>query len=145
MNNKIDSFTGRYFFLSNFFNAPVQYEGLTYINNEAAFQSAKVVNIDQRKQFCELDPSRAKRKGRSVILRHNWEKIKDQVMYDVCMDKFTRNPELKQKLIDTGDAILIEGNDWNDTYWGVCRGIGKNMLGKTLMKIREELKLWTSK
>lgn len=136
----IDEFKGKYYFLSNFFDAPVMYEGLMYKNNESAFQSAKVLDLEQRKQFCNIDPSTAKRKGRSVRLRHDWEKIKDEVMYQVVKDKFTRNYDLKQKLIDTSDAELIEGNTWNDTYWGVCRGKGRNMLGKILMRVRSELK-----
>jgi len=135
----IDNFKGKYYFLSNFYIAPVIYEGLLYKNNEAAFQSAKVKDLEKRKQFCELDPSKAKRKGRNVLLRNDWENIKDEVMYQCVKDKFNRNEDLKQKLIDTENEELIEGNTWNDTYWGVCRGKGKNMLGKILMRVRKEL------
>ena len=53
--------------------------------------------------------------------------------------KFSKNPILKAKLLATGDAELIEGNWWNDTYWGVCKGVGKNKLGKILMRVRDEL------
>ena len=60
-------------------------------------------------------------------------------MYDVCKAKFTQNPELAEKLLATGEQELVEGNNWNDTFWGMCRGKGKNMLGNILMKIREEL------
>jgi len=136
----INEFKGKYYFLSNFYNAPVMYEELLYLNNEAAFQSAKVLDIEKRKQFCTKDPSTAKRKGRNVTLRHDWEKIKDKVMEDCVRDKFTRNEVLKKRLIETGDEELVEGNLWNDTYWGVCRGRGRNMLGKILMKVREELR-----
>ena len=136
----INEFKGKYYFLSNFYTAPVMYEGLQYLNNESAFQSAKVTDIEKRKQFCSKDPSTAKKKGRNVTLRHDWEKIKDQVMEDCVRDKFTRNEDLKQRLLDTGDKELVEGNTWNDTYWGVCRGRGKNMLGKILMKVRDELR-----
>jgi len=136
----INEFKGKYYFLSNFYTAPVMYEGLLYQNNESAFQSAKVTDIEKRKQFCSKDPSTAKKKGRNVTLRHDWEKIKDQVMEDCVKDKFTRNEDLKQRLLDTGDKELVEGNTWNDTYWGVCRGRGKNVLGKILMNIREELR-----
>ncbi len=136
----INEFKGKYFFLSNFYNAPVMYEGLLYQNNESAFQSVKVMDIERRKQFCELNPSVAKRKGRNITLRHDWEQIKDKVMEDCVRDKFTRNLDLKQRLLDTGDEELVEGNSWKDTYWGVCRGKGKNMLGKILMKVREELR-----
>jgi ribA/ribD-fused uncharacterized protein len=135
----INEFKGKYYFLSNFYSAPVMYEGLLYQNNEAAFQSAKIKDLDRRKQFCNLDPSTAKKKGRNVLLRNDWEDVKDEVMYQCVKDKFTRNQDLKQKLIDTDNEELVEGNTWNDTYWGVCRGRGKNMLGKILMRVREEL------
>lgn len=136
----INEFKGKYYFLSNFYNAPVMYEGLLYLNNESAFQSAKVKDIERRKQFCRIDPSTAKRKGRNVALRHDWEKIKDKVMEDCVRDKFTRNEDLKCKLIETGDEELVESNTWMDQYWGVCNGKGENMLGKILMKVREELR-----
>lgn len=61
-------------------------------------------------------------------------------MYLVVKSKFEQNSDLKDKLIATGDEYLEEGNTWNDTYWGVCRGKGKNILGKILMRVREELK-----
>ena len=138
--NKIDNFRGKYFFLSNFFSAEVTWQGRTYLNNEAAFQSAKCIKESQRDKFTQLDPSRAKRAGRRVILRNDWEDVKEQVMYEVCLAKFTQNPDLKQKLIETGDAILIEGNDWGDKCWGMVNGVGQNKLGKILMKIRDELK-----
>lgn len=136
----INEFKGKYYFLSNFYSAPVMYDGLLYKNNEAAFQSAKVKDIERRKQFCELDPSSAKKKGRNVLLRNDWEKVKDQVMYECVKDKFARNLDLQEKLLDTGNEELVEGNTWNDTYWGVYNDRGKNMLGKILMKVREELR-----
>ena len=137
---QIDVFKGRYFFLSNFFSAPVTWEGRTYQNNEAAFQSAKCIKDSQRDKFTQLDPSRAKRAGRIVLLRQDCEDIKEQVMYEVCFAKFTQNPDLGKKLVETGDAILVEGNDWNDRVWGMVKGVGQNKLGKILMRIREEIK-----
>lgn len=61
-------------------------------------------------------------------------------MYEICKAKFTQHKDLAEKLLETGDEELVEGNKWNDTYWGVCNGKGKNQLGKILMRIREELK-----
>ena len=136
----INSFTRENHFLSNFFNAPVIYEGVQYLNNETAFQSAKVTSLTEKKKFENLQPNHAKSLGRRVKLRSDWEKIKDQVMYDCVKDKFTRNLDLKNKLLATKDAKLIEGNTWNDKYWGVCNGVGQNKLGHILMKVREELK-----
>ena len=54
--------------------------------------------------------------------------------------KFSTNESLKKRLLETGDEELIEGNTWNDTYWGVCKGVGLNKLGEILMRVREELK-----
>lgn len=142
--DKITKFRGRNYFLSNFYDAPVKYQGLYYQNDEAAFQSAKVIGTKQdnlRKTFTSLKPNDAKRKGRNVILRPDWEKVKDQIMYDIVYDKFTRNKDLKAKLLATGDAELVEGNTWHDTYWGYdfAKKCGKNKLGKILMQVRQEL------
>lgn len=138
----IKEFRGKYFFLSNYYKAPVMFEGLMYTNNEAAFQSAKLLSIGERKIFCNLEPNEARKLGRKVQLRSDWESIKDNVMYQIVKDKFTRNPELKKKLLETGNEELIEGNWWGDVYWGVDikTGKGQNKLGKILMKVREELK-----
>lgn len=141
----INKFRGSNYFLSNFYNAPVKYLGMTYRNNEAAFQSAKVLGTKQANQrivFTHLEPSEAKHKGRHVTLRADWEQVKDQVMYDIVKAKFSDNTNLKQKLLDTGTAELIEGNTWGDTYWGydIKQKRGRNELGKTLMRVRNELK-----
>ena len=137
MSGVIDQFKGRYFFLSNFYSAPVTYNGLTFQNNEAAFQSAKCPY--RAEAFCDLDPSSAKRMGRRVYLRRDWEEVKTGVMYEVCKAKFTQNKDLQDCLLGTGDAELIEGNTWGDRVWGVCDGVGENRLGKILMQIRSEL------
>lgn len=138
--NVINQFQGKYRFLSNFYNSLVKYDGLVFLNNEAAFQAMKTLNLNIRKSFCHLNPSQAKSKGRKVILRNDWEEVKDDIMYEIVYNKFTQNLELKEKLLATKDLILIEGNTWNDCYWGICRNEGKNKLGKILMKVREEIK-----
>lgn len=136
---KIDSFRGKYFFLSNFYLTEVDFDGFTFQNNEAAFQAMKTLDRGKRAEFTRLDPSSAKRKGRQVRLRKDWEEVKDQLMYEICLSKFNQNEDLKRKLLQTKGIELIEGNDWGDTYWGVCRGRGQNKLGKILMRVREEL------
>lgn len=136
----IDKFNGKYDFLSNFYVAPVTYNGLTFQSNEAAFQAQKTLNEGQRRKFTRMAPNKAKAKGRNVILRSDWEQIKNKIMYEICYAKFTQNPELKEKLLATGDEELVEGNTWHDTYWGVCNRRGKNKLGKILMRVREELR-----
>jgi len=138
---KIDNFRGKYFFLSNFFPAEVTFEGITYQNNEAAFQAQKIFDNEGKRAFADLQPKDAKRRGRHVRLRQDWEDVKDGIMEEIVRAKFTQNPKLKEQLLSTGNAQLIEGNTWNDWYWGVDMksGAGKNHLGKILMKIREEL------
>ena len=138
--NKIDEFRGKFYFLSNFYSAPVTYGGITYQNNEAAFQAMKVLSNDIRKQFAELSPNHAKRKGRNVKLRDDWESVKEQYMYEIVLAKFRQNEVLRKRLLATGSCELIEGNTWGDVIWGVCRGRGQNKLGKILMRVRSELK-----
>lgn len=138
--NKIDSFTGKYEFLSNFYVAPVIFEGLTYNNNEAAFQAQKCIDPKDRSKFTKLNPTEAKKLGREIQLRKDWEQIKIQVMRGVVEAKFTQNPELAWKLLDTGDTYLEEGNTWGDRIWGTVDGQGANILGKILMVVRENLR-----
>lgn len=141
----INQFIGNYRFLSNFWDASVSFEGLMYRNNEAAFQSAKLISINERKAFTNLNPSEAKKLGRRVNLRADWEAVKDDVMYQVCLDKFTRNPDLREKLLATGKEYLEEGNTWGDCTWGTVDGIGENRLGIILMRIRAKLLTEASK
>lgn len=139
--NEITEFKGKNFFLSNFYNTPVVFEGLLFLSSEAAFQAAKSLDPCVRKQFTILNPSESKKLGRTILLRADWEEVKDSVMETIVRDKFLRNYTIKQKLLETGEVELIEGNTWNDTYWGVCNGVGQNKLGKILMKIREECRM----
>lgn len=135
----INDFRGNFMFLSNFYEVPVRYNGLTFGSNEAAFQAQKTLNQEERIKFTTLNPLDAKRLGRKVALRSDWKDVKVRIMYEICRAKFEQHPDLAQRLVETGDRTLIEGNDWNDTFWGVCYGKGENNLGKILMRIREEL------
>lgn len=136
----INEFKGKYFYLSNFYEAPVTYDGITYGSNEAAFQAQKTINKDDRYAFAELNPSLSKKRGRHVKLRADWEDVKDGIMKDIVLAKFTQNENLKAKLLATNDAYLIEGNTWGDKYWGQVNRVGKNKLGHILMEVRDELK-----
>lgn len=137
----INKFNDGYEFLSNFFPASVLADdGLIYKNSEAAFQAHKTMDMNERARFQELTPGDAKRLGRKIELINNWDGIKYMIMFDIVSRKFQQHPDLAEKLLETEDAELIEGNVWNDTYWGVCNGVGENNLGKILMDIRESLK-----
>lgn len=137
---KINCFIGKDRYLSNFWEAPVMYEGILYQSNEAAFQAAKTLDGDERQKMAGMNPSEAKRYGRRVRLRSDWEEVKTGIMKEICTDKFTRNPELAKKLLATDNACLEEGNNWGDRIWGTVNGVGENRLGKILMEVREELK-----
>lgn len=139
--NKINSFRDEYYFLSNFYECPVTYNGLTYKNNEAAFQAQKCITMNERFKFINLNASEAKKLGRRVVLRKDWEDIKIKVMTAIVKAKFEQNEDLQKKLLATEDAYLEEGNTWGDRIWGTVNGVGANNLGKILMNVRKELQL----
>lgn len=136
----IDSFRGKYRFLSNFFPALCNYEGIVYPTVEHGYQAAKSLDVTTRKVIAAaLTAQEAKALGRNVALRPNWDDVKLTVMMDLLRLKFS-NREVGNLLLMTGAEELVEGNWWGDTYWGVCRGVGENHLGKSLMAIRDELR-----
>ena len=138
---EIMTFRGEYQFLSNMYPASFVWDGRPYRNSEAAFQSAKSLDPAVRDRFSEMTGVAAKREGKKVLLRADWERVKDGVMEEVVREKFLQNPDLLRKLIDTGDRELTDGNRWHDRYWGVdlMSGEGENRLGIILMKLRAEL------
>lgn len=138
----ITEFRGDYAFLSNFYHAEVFYRGYWYANNEAAFQAQKTISARERQRFCSSvlsNPTEAKKLGRKIAIRPDWEQIKLQCMYEICMSKFMQHPELRNALLATGESVLIEGNTWGDRYWGMVDGRGTNNLGIILMDIRNKL------
>lgn len=135
----ISEFRNKYWFLSNFYPCDVVYDGLKFKSVESAFQSAKTPNIEDRKVFINLSARDAKRQGRSLMLRSDWENIKEEVMYKCLQSKFS-NKELSKALIETYPHELVETNTWGDTYWGIYNKIGDNRLGKLLMQLRDELR-----
>ena len=137
----IEEFQGQYRFLSNFYCCTLTYNGVTYQNSEAAFQAQKVTDEDYRLKFANLNPSEAKKLGRHVPLRSDWEEIKDNIMFEIVLAKFASNSELQEKLLETGCEELVEGNTWGDMYWGKVNGVGQNKLGQILMHVRTLLKL----
>lgn len=135
-------FKGAYRFLSNFWQCDVEYDGVTYPSAEHAYQAAKTKDIRERLRIKALDkPGQAKRAGRRVTLRGDWEDVKLDVMYEVLNAKFFHNASLAKALIETGDSLLVEGNSWGDTFWGVYLGSGQNHLGQLLMRVRAELRV----
>jgi ribA/ribD-fused uncharacterized protein len=143
MTDQIAWFRDEYDFLSNFYSVEIEYEGVVFPTVEHAFQAAKTPDIDDRRKIAAAPaPGSAKRMGRRVKLRSDREQIKVGLMRDLLRIKFS-NPDLAERLLATGSAELIEGNNWNDTFWGVCRGRGRNTLGQLLMEVREEIRAAT--
>lgn len=133
----IDKFTGEYRWLSNFYPAEILYDGLTYPTSEHAYQAAKTLDVKKRQYIANLpSPGKAKRAGQLVVLRADWEQVKIAVMREIVRAKFSQHPDLRFKLVQTGDEELVEGNTWGDRFWGVCNGSGQNQLGKILMEVR---------
>ena len=141
----IREFKDEYSFLSNFYTSFIILEdGIDKFECptvEHYFQACKTPNMEEMLGIIGAStPGMAKRLGRKCMLDPNWEKRKDEVMRSALIKKFS-DPKLRQKLLDTGDEYLIEGNWWHDNYWGSCycdkcRDRGQNRLGQLLMEIR---------
>lgn len=136
----ITSFSGEFAFLSNFACCRVEVDGIIFPTTEHAFQASKTTDIAARKQIALLmTPGKAKRFGRTLTLRKDWDLVRVEVMRSILQKKFSQEP-FKSLLIATGDRELIEGNTWGDKFWGVCNGEGFNTLGNLLMEIRREVR-----
>lgn len=136
----IYGFFGEYRFLSNFHECNISYDGVTYKSSEALYMALKTTDSNLRQHIASLNPSAAKKFGRTIQLRPHWDDVKSIAMTVAVSNKFYQNTALAAALLETGDKYLEETNNWGDTYWGVCDGKGINMLGKVLMYIREELR-----
>jgi ribA/ribD-fused uncharacterized protein len=138
----IPEFTGQYAFLSNFYPSEiVTPDGWIWPTAEHLFQACKTWSPDDRRRvYAAASPGGAKRAGRRVALRPDWERVKKLIMLKTVLAKFEQNPELATLLDATYGEELVEGNDWNDMYWGQVDGQGANHLGQILMWVREVLR-----
>lgn len=144
----INSFYGRWAFLSNFYPSPLVWQGITYPTAEHAYNAGKSTRRVDRYIVAEAPtPQRAKQLGRGLNLRPDWEWARYQVMREVLLAKFARHPLRIEALMSTGDAVLVEGqsvgNRWHDQHWGdcycgraKCLPPGANHLGFMLMELR---------
>jgi N-glycosidase YbiA len=134
-----------YEWLSNFYIHTVSYQGRDWMTTEHAYQAAKTLNSEYQERIRQAEsPGQAKWLGQrrqfdrfGIALRKDWETVKYDIMIDLLRIKFS-DPELRRKLLSTGDAKLVEGNTWNDRVWGVVDGEGQNNLGRSLMLVRAE-------
>lgn len=138
----IRCFDGAYGFLSNFYEAPVTFGGLTYPTSEAAYQAQKTLAADERERFTLFSPGKAKRAGGKLTPRPDWDEVKLGLMEEIVRAKFAQNPDIAKRLLATGDRELVEGTLWHDTFWGIdlTTGEGENHLGRIMMNVRRELK-----
>ena len=137
--NVIDSFRNEFSFLSNMYPCNIKFRDMEFSCSEALFQALKCKTTEEMKAFVGIDGKKAKALGRKVKLRDDWNNYRIRAMQIALICKFAQNPELLIKLKNTGNAMLIEGNNWNDNFWGKCNGKGLNHLGLMLMKIRAKL------
>ena len=136
----IYGFFGPYRFLSNFCAAPLLVDGIQYPSSEHAYMAQKTTDDALRRELAAIPTCReVKARGQQLVLRPGWLELRATVMLEVLRAKFRQTPILREKLLATNSLYLEETNNWGDTYWGVCGGKGLNMLGKTLMQVRNEL------
>lgn len=149
--NVIDNFDGEHAWMSNFYVSPIQagiQEGtIVYNTVEHFYQAMKSQDTKVHAKIASLPhPGQAKRYGSKIELRPYWEDVKLEFMHRALQAKF-RYPDLREKLLATGNAQLIEGNYWHDNTWGNCgckkcvNIKGKNLLGGLLMEIRAHLRI----
>jgi N-glycosidase YbiA len=131
---------------SNFASFPVEIDGKCWPTTEHYFQAQKFCGTNREEAIrLAASPSIAAKMGRSrgLPLRRDWEQVKDEIMYRAVIAKFTQHAKLRDLLLATREAEIIE-HTRNDPYWGDGGdGHGRNQLGKTLMRVREELRKHT--
>lgn len=145
----INKFRGDYFFLSNMMPCkPFVVDGVEYHSAENYYQAMKFASPLEHIRIAAMTPKESKvyariNKGRQRKLNMCRTTLKRN-MRQALEYKF-KDPVLKRLLLSTGDATLIEGNHWNDVYWGVCEktGKGENNLGLMLMALRSKLRFNT--
>lgn len=142
-NIKFYSTQDEYGELSNFSPYPIKLKGKIWPTSEHYFQAMKFDDkAYQAKIRKNWSPMNAARLGRSrkVKLRRDWESVKENIMFEAVIAKFTQHDNLRELLLGTGDTKLIEHTE-NDSYWGDGGdGSGKNRLGHILMHVREQLR-----
>ncbi len=128
---------------SNFAPAPITLKGTTWPTSEHYFQAQKFAGHPDEEAIRQAEsPAKAAQMGRERTrpLRVDWETVKESVMREALYAKFTQHEGLREKLLATGDALLIEHTQ-HDAYWADGGdGSGKNRLGVLLMELREQLR-----
>ena len=119
----------------------VKDDHLERINRALASRGEKIERQDLPTLFTNPDLTAGTSKivanqlRRLGYVRSDWDYVKVPIMLDLLIQKFSR-PDNYERLQDSNPNYLIEGNDWGDTFWGVCDGRGRNVLGRLTMQIR---------
>lgn len=133
--------SGHYKCFSNWYSCSFTWNGYTWANSEQALMSAKSFDKNYHKKIKKAtNPADAKRLGRSVKLRPDWDQVKFNIMVEILLAKFSQNPELKKILLETEDQVIHE--DCNDPWWGGGPNYpgGRDYLGKALCSVRKTLR-----
>lgn len=138
--DSINRFKGEYDFLSNRFPCRVLWDGLEYRSAEAAFLASKCKDEKERKVYAGCTTDKAVLRGKDQIPYSGWEEARISIMESILRAKFEQNPALMRKLIETGNCVLLNGNNKQETFWGVdlYSWMGENYLGRILMNIRDK-------
>ena len=141
LHKPILEFQDEYRWLSNFAECTIHFNGYKFKSVEHAYQAAKCANAVDIKAFVDIEPGHAKRLGRKITVRSDWEEVKIPIMRELLVQKFFHNYEYGNKLLATHNSHIQEGNRWHDKFWGIClrTDTGENNLGKLIMEIRAEL------
>lgn len=131
---------------SNYYTCSFEYDRVRWNSAEAAFQSMKSLDRTVRESFANFSAGESKKRGRTIELRPDWERVKFSIMEEIVHAKFNQNENLKEVLLSTKDALLIENTTgWHDNSWGCCScpkcssKLSRNMLGICLMRVRARL------
>jgi len=133
-------------FLSNMYLCKIEYNNYIFPSSENLYQFMKIPDELKDKYidiYTNVSPEKSKWISRKNPIREDWDKIKINVMYNVLKLKFNQHKDLKEKLIQI-EGPIIEWTTWNDTFWGIDLKTekGNNWLGKLLMQLRNEYKLF---
>ena len=127
---------------SNFAAYTITLKGKTWRTSEHYFQAQKFAGTEHEEAIRQqASPMIAARMGRSRKrpLRADWEQVKDDIMQEAVLAKFSQHETLRELLLSTGDALIVEHTK-NDRYWGDGGdGSGQNKLGQILMDVRGKL------
>ena len=148
--NMIGPFRDRWRFLSNFWYAEVEYEGITYPSVEHAYQAAKTLDKEWREIIRRASkPGDAKRLGKALkengLIRQDWQQVSLKIMTELVARKFIKHRELGMVLKGTGNEEIVEINNWHDNFYGSCtcarcaKEVKHNHLGRILMEVRKSL------